>query len=81
MGERLDQRIGIIGLVADQGFWVGAIEQWLCACQIVSLPGRHHQIDRIAQRINKDVNFGGQSAARSTHRLRAVFFRAPALCW
>ena len=31
--------------------------------------------------IDKDVNFGGQSAARSADRLLAVFFRAPALCW
>jgi hypothetical protein len=80
-GERLDQRIGIVGLVADQGVWVGAIEQRFCASQIVGLPGRDHQVDRIAQRINKDVNLGGQSAARSADRLRAVFFRAPALCW
>ena len=66
---------------SDQGVWVGAVEQRFCASQIVGLPGRDHQVDRIAQRINKDVNLGGQSAARSADRLRAVFFRAPALCW
>jgi MFS family permease len=34
----------------------------------------------IAQSIDERMNFGGQSAARSADRLRAVFFRAPALC-
>jgi hypothetical protein len=46
----------------------------------VSLPGRQHQLDGIAERIDKGVNLGGQSAARSSDRLLAVFFRAPALC-
>ena len=80
LGQRIEQRIGVIGLVADQGFWIGFGEQWLRACQIVSLTWRQHQIDGIAERIDKGVNFGGQSAARSTDRLLAVFFRAPALC-
>jgi len=58
-GERLDQRIGMVGLVADQGVCVGAIEQRFCASQIVDLAGRDHQVDGIAQRIDKDVNLGG----------------------
>jgi len=80
LGEFIEQRIGVIGLVADQGLWIGSGEQGLHACQIVSLTWRQHQIDGIAERIDKGVNFGGQSAARSTDRLLAVFFRAPALC-
>jgi hypothetical protein len=47
----------------------------------MSLPRREHQIDGIAESIDKDVNFGGQSAAGSADCLLAVFFRAPALCW
>jgi hypothetical protein len=47
----------------------------------VGLTRRKHHIDGIAERINEDVNFGAQSAAGSTDRLFAVFFRAPALCW
>ena len=35
---------------------------------------------RQAQGVDERVNFGGQSTARSADRLRAVFFRAPALC-
>ena len=79
--ERVDQRIGIVSLVADQGLRIGAIDQRLRASQIVGLPWREHDIDRIAERIDQDVNFGGQSAARSTDRLRAVFSPAPTLCW
>jgi hypothetical protein len=44
------------------------------------LSWRQHQVDRIAQSIGERVHFGGQSSARSADRLRAVFFRAPALC-
>jgi hypothetical protein len=45
------------------------------------LPRRQHQVARIAQGVDERVDFGGQSAAGSADRLRAVFFRAPALCW
>jgi hypothetical protein len=47
----------------------------------MGLPRCQHHIDGIAERIDQDVDFGGQSAARSADRLLAVFFRAPALCW
>jgi hypothetical protein len=45
------------------------------------LAGRKHEFDRIAQSVDERMNLGRQSAARSADRLRAVFFRAPALCW
>jgi hypothetical protein len=45
------------------------------------LARREHHVDRIAERIDQNVDFGGQSAARAADRLLAVFFRAPALCW
>jgi hypothetical protein len=79
--ESVEQHIGIVGLVAEEGLWIGPFEQRLCASQIVSLPGREHHVDGIAERIDQDMNFGGQSAAGSADRLLAVFFRAPALCW
>jgi sulfur transfer protein SufE len=44
------------------------------------LPGCQHQVERIAQGIDEHVNFGAQSSARFADGLRAVFFRAPALC-
>jgi hypothetical protein len=46
----------------------------------VGLPRCEPDIDGIAEGIDQDVDFGGQSAARPADRLLAVFFRAPALC-
>jgi hypothetical protein len=79
--ERIEQRVGVVRFVANQSLWISLLKQRLCASQIVGLPRREHQIDRIAEGIDKGVNFSGQSAAGSADRLLAVFFRAPALCW
>ena len=51
------------------------------ASKVMILAGRKHEFDKIAQSVDERMNFGRQSAARSAARLRAVFFRAPALCW
>ena len=59
---------------------VGVVDKRFRASKIMSLAWREHQRDGIAQGIDERVNFGGQSTARSADRLRAVFFRAPALC-
>ena len=80
LGEGVDERVGIVRLIADQSIWIGGVDQRLSASKIVSLAWREHQLDGIAQGVDERVNFGGQSAARSTDGLRAVFFRAPALC-
>src|SRR5436190_23792174 len=79
--ESVDQLISIKGLVPYQGAWSGIFKQWLCTSQIMVLSRRQHQFKGITQRIGESVDFGTQSAARSPDRLRAVFFRAPALCW
>ena len=81
LGESADQRICVVSLVAKQGARVGGFKQGLRASQVVGLSRRQHQFDGIAQGINEGVDFGRQSAAGSTDRLLAVFFRAPALCW
>jgi hypothetical protein len=47
----------------------------------VSLAWREPQRNGVAEGIDERMDFGGQSAAGSTDRLFAVFFRAPALCW
>ena len=56
--KNVDEGISVVCLVADQGGWIGIGEQWLCANQIVGLSWRKHQLDGIAQRIDKHVNFG-----------------------
>ena len=81
LGETVDQRIGVVGLVGNQGLRIGAVDQRLRAGQIVRLPRREHQFDWIAQGIDQGMDFGRQSAARSADGLLAIFFRAPALCW
>ena len=70
----------VVRLVGKQCIWIGVVDQRLGASKIMSLAWREHQRDGIAQGIDERVNFGGQSTARSADRLRAVFFRAPALC-
>ena len=80
LSQSVDQRIGVVSLVAKQGGWIGAADQWLRTSQVVGLSRCQHQFDRIAQGIDERVDLGRQSAAGSADRLRAVFFRAPALC-
>jgi hypothetical protein len=47
----------------------------------VRLPAGQKEADRVAQRIDESVDFGAQSAPRTTDGLvRPVFFWAPALC-
>ena len=80
LSESVNQRIGVVSLVAKQGLRISAVDQLLRASQIVGLSWREHQFDRIAQSIDKRMDFGRQSAAGSADCLFAVFFRAPALC-
>ena len=51
------------------------------ASQIIGLPWREYHLDGVAKSIDSAVDFRCQSAARAADRLRAVFFRAPALGW
>ena len=81
LSEPIEQRVGVVGLVADQGLWIGLLKQRRRTSQIVGLPRREPHIDGIAEGIDQGVDLGSQSAARSADRLLAVFFRAPALCW
>ena len=80
LGEGVAERIGVVCLVSDQRLRIHSFEQRLRASQIVNLTWREHYIDGIAERIDEDVNLGGQSSAGSADGLFAIFFRAPALC-
>lgn len=48
LGKDVDEGVGIVRLVADQGGGIGIGEQWLCANEIVGLSWRKHQLDGIA---------------------------------
>jgi hypothetical protein len=39
LGERIEQRVGVVCLVANQSLWISLLKQRLCASQIVGLPG------------------------------------------
>ena len=80
LGKSVAERIGVVCLVSDQRLWFDCFEQRLRASQIVNLTWRELHIDGIAERIDEDVNFGGQSTTGSADGLFAIFFRAPALC-
>src|SRR5262249_7817525 len=81
LSESLNEAIGIVNLVGNERSWIGMLEQRLAAGEIIVLPWRENELDGIAESIDQCVNFRAQSAAGSTDCLRAVFFRAPALCW
>ena len=80
LGEGGDEWVCVVCLVAKQCVWIGGVDKLFRASKIMSLAWREHQRDGIAQGVDECVNFGGQSTARSADRLRAIFFRAPALC-
>jgi hypothetical protein len=49
LGEGVDERVSVICLVANQGIWIGVLEQWFCASKIMRLARSEHQLDRIAE--------------------------------
>ena len=59
LSEDLDQRIGVVSLVAQQCIWNGIVDERLGASEIMSLAWREHQLDGIAQGVDEHVNFGG----------------------
>ena len=80
--QGLDQGVGVIGLVGQEGLRTDFSQQRLGLAKVGRLSGREREGDRIAQSIDDRVDFGGQSASVAADGLVfAVFFRAPALCW
>lgn len=74
--------IGVITLVAKQGFWLDQRQQGLRLCDVVNLASRDAECQRVAQRIDDHVDFRREPAARATDGLVEIpFLSAPALCW
>jgi hypothetical protein len=82
--ERLDHpRVGIIGLVGQQGVGLHFGQEGVGALQIMSLAGRQQKPQRVAQRIDEGMDLGAQSAPAEPDGfvVPRLFLRAPALCW
>ena len=79
--QSLDEAIGVVSLVADEGFGLDLGGERLGLRHVVDLAAGETNGERQAERVDDDVDFRGQSAARSADRfLAAVFLGAPALC-
>ena len=73
--------VGVISLVGEQRVGLKPRQKRVSALEIMRLSGREMKAGRIAQRVDRGVDFRAQSAFAATDRLVfAVFFCAPALC-
>ena len=80
--QAFDEVAGIITLVTEQcsGLYLGG--EGLRLGDVVGLPAREADGQRISQRIDNDMDFRCQPTARAAYGLIAApFLRAPALCW
>ena len=73
--------VGVISLVGEQHVGLKPRQERVGALEIMGLSGREMKAGRIAQRVDRGVDFRAQSAFAAADRLVfAVFFCAPALC-
>lgn len=79
--QDFNQGIGIVSLVCEEGFRIDLLKQRFGLTEIGGLSRRERDRDGIAERINDNVDLGGQPASGSADGLAGPpFFRAPALC-
>lgn len=82
-GHAGEHRVRIIGFVSQYvARTLGGRQQLRRASTIRLLAGAEHHAQRVAQRVNDDVNFGRQPAAAAPEGFiaDAAFFRLPAAC-
>src|SRR6516225_4063555 len=81
--ERLDHTlIGIEGFVGQHGICFHLRQERVGALQIMRLTTGQEERKRVAQRVDREMDFCAQPAFAAPDRLIfAVFFWAPALCW
>jgi len=82
-GDLIAQMIGVVALIADRGARIEALDKVMCEGDIVTLPGRTNQAERITERVTRGVDLGAQPASRPAQALgiRPPFsLRAPAAC-
>jgi hypothetical protein len=79
--EALDEGVGVVALVAEEGFGLGFSREGFSLGDIVDLAAGEAERQRIAQGVDDHMDLGGQSAARAAYGLvDPPFLRAPALC-
>ncbi len=75
--------VGIVALVADRGARIEAIDEFMREGDVVALPRRADQAERVAECVTGGVDFGAQATSRPAQALgiRPPFsLRAPAAC-
>jgi hypothetical protein len=78
--DRGDKVIGIVALVGNDGLCRQVFDRLGGVLDIRDLTGRQNDSQRIAQGIDRHVEFGGQPSSRTSDFLTTGFFWAPAEC-
>ena len=73
--------VGVISLVGEQGLRLDKRQQRVGLCDVMDLPTREAQRQRIAQGVDDHMDFRREPAARAADGLvETPFLRAPAEC-
>jgi hypothetical protein len=79
--EAPDEGVGVIALVAKEGFGLRFSREGFSLGDIVDLAAGEAERQRVAQGVDDHMDLGGQAAARAAYGLvDTPFLRAPALC-
>ena len=79
--EALDEGVGVVALVVDEGFGLRFSRDGFSLGDIVDLAASKTERQRVAQGVDNHMDLGGRAAARAAYgSVEALFLRAPALC-
>ena len=57
-GDLIAQMIGVVALIADRGARIEALDKLMCEGDVVTLPRRTNQAERIAERVTGGMDLG-----------------------
>jgi hypothetical protein len=79
--EALDEGVGVVALVAEEGFGLHFSGEGFSPGDVVDLAAGETERQWIAQGVDDHMDLGGRAAARVAYGLvETPFLRAPALC-
>ena len=79
--EALNKAVGIVALVAEEGFGRHFSREGLSLGDVVDLAAGEAERQRVAESVDDHMDLGGQAASRAAYGLvETPFLRAPALC-